>query len=194
MKKLIVSLVAAGAMVGVANADYMKWTVDNSSLTSVTQQGSSGGTQDVSGYAFAVLVQSDDATHIETTVGYARTDPTKMQDTYVGNYNGTTKAVGSSVFADGSTIVASAVGDTARYFYIELYSSTGDLMAYTTSGVDLSTATQFRETSQFSANWSSMNAFSGTFTAVPEPTSGVMLLVGAALVGLRRRRFGKSRA
>ena len=46
-------------------------------------------------------------------------------------------------------------------------------------------------TAEFNQNWASANAWTGgifTPTAVPEPTSGLLLLIGAAMMGLRRKR------
>ena len=49
----------------------------------------------------------------------------------------------------------------------------------------------YMSAAEFNQNWASAKAWTGgtfTPTAVPEPTSGVLLLIGAAMMGLRRKR------
>ena len=49
----------------------------------------------------------------------------------------------------------------------------------------------YMSAAEFNQNWASAKAWTGgtfTPTAVPEPTSGLLLLIGAAMMGLRRKR------
>ena len=57
--------------------------------------------------------------------------------------------------------------------------------------VSLDDLRAYMSAAEFNQNWASANAWTGgifTPTAVPEPTSGVLLLIGAAMMGLRRKR------
>ena len=68
-----------------------------------------------------------------------------------------------------------------RHFYKVCHSET----------VSLDDLRAYMSAAEFNQNWASANAWTGgtfTPTAVPEPTSGVLLLIGAAMMGLRRKR------
>ena len=80
-------------------------------------------------------------------------------------------------------------GDVSDYssksFFIELYNSNDDWMAKS-AAVSGSSLAQYM-TSTMSMNPPS-GAWHGASYAVPEPTSGLLFLVGGMLLGLKRRR------
>lgn len=75
---------------------------------------------------------------------------------------------------------------SGKNYYIGLYGADRSLVGFS----QLMTNVQdFLAESRFVADWNGVNAMSGTgWTAAPEPTSGVLLLLGAAVLGLRRRK------
>ena len=100
----------------------------------------------------------------------------------------TTAAAAYTRWATGAqtTSTTAAVGTSS--FYLVLFDGTN----YTANQVegtvyadgDLSSHTQ----AQWSIAMSATPLASGDFTAVPEPTSGLLLLVGGALLALRRKQ------
>ena len=98
-----------------------------------------------------------------------------------------------SDFANGAAVYANVAGDyrTPSYsFYVELYNDAGTLVGFSEAVSSSALASYFAGSVQQGVQWANVNQWNVTnFTAVPEPTSGVMLLLGAALLGLRRRRL-----
>lgn len=114
---------------------------------------------------------------------------------YVGDKSGQ-YAVSQSMFSDSGMDVAAnldsltALGldKTALNFYVELYDSSSVLVGYS-SAQSYTALSDFRNQSQFYADWSSYSSWNPTdWTAVPEPTSGMLALLGLIALGLRRRR------
>ncbi len=90
---------------------------------------------------------------------------------------------------------ADVTDHTTGSFFIELVSKVGDgdtwsAVAYSDKVAYSNLGAALMSSAEFNAQWSSINALGSglTFTALPEPTSGLMLLVGAAMLGLRRKR------
>lgn len=89
--------------------------------------------------------------------------------------------------ADLSGITAG--NPNSQYYFIELYNN-GNLVGYTAKGVIGSALSDYiKEWSDLSNMTQSMTGWGGApFTAVPEPTSGMLMLLGMALLGLRRKK------
>lgn len=190
MKKLML-FVAIGAAASLqSTADYMKWMVDSSLVSSATARSDiQGGNATVArnnlqNYAYAALVVGNSADH-----GDAPLVSTEIKS-YVGDSAAATPLMSRDIVANGASIAVADIGSNDKYFFIELYSATGDLLGYTTTGQTKSELSAFVETSRFAADWSTTSAWGGGgFTAVPEPTGGLMILLGAGLIGLRRKKF-----
>ena len=81
-------------------------------------------------------------------------------------------------------------GYTTANFYIELYSSqsSNQPVGWSQQVVSYAELQSFITTQGMSVKSPDGRA-AYRFTAVPEPTSGLMLLLGAAMLGLRRKRI-----
>ena len=161
MKKII-SILAVGVAL-IANADYIYWMVD----TPATGTDASG--QDTT-FDWAKAVLSVDGTQIGTL---SKSDAAAYQD--IGAY--AYSSIGN--YSDSST------------FLIELYSSATDSSSWMAS--TSATASALRDyifgNNSMSAMAPSAFGLGGTGTySVPEPTSGLLFVLGGMLLGLRRRR------
>ena len=79
-------------------------------------------------------------------------------------------------------------GSIGWSFYVELYNAAGDLVykGYDFSYADLLKSGYISTTGVLTPSVLGTGGFNGA--AVPEPTSGVLLLIGGAMLALRRRR------
>ncbi len=181
MKKLIV-IIGAIALAGVANAAALNWA-SNSYLwdTSTNAKATS-----ISGGAIMLCLINDGA---DWTKGVTALDSgvlvTSGMTAVIGRVKGSYGGAYSWTFADGTLkngdVLTVLFKDTAGDYSQLSYVSGGSVTdTYTVSGLsgDSSVLTAF----EF--------ATSGNYTtaAVPEPTSGLLMLLGVAGLALRRRR------
>lgn len=186
MKKLIIGFVVAMAAT-FSQASYLYWQVTDSTLNSGTFNSNT-----ITGYRVVALNSAYDYTpgvaegHSALTTSYAN-------DTGTGWDTGTTVApyvaTGGNAYANLSTY------EKGYTYYIEImgYGNLGTSGSPVVIGVSegLSYAdavSQGRLTDGLSDMASSVKAWTGGSYAAPEPTSGLLLLVGGALLALRRRR------
>ena len=172
MKKLMMMAVAVVAAT-VVNAASVDWKLQTGAdYSGMKVYGISGTT------ASAVLTACQS------------TDSSKWADTFAGftayEATGTNNRAGASGTTTGITagdnlvyvIVDGAVADGSKYWVVNDYT----ILA---ANVYEPPATGTRVTVNLSSQGT---AGSGTFTAVPEPTSGLLMLLGMAGLALRRRR------
>lgn len=180
MKKLMFLLCFACTSIA-ANASYLLWQVTSSEFTEEPWDTAKIFITEGNSYS--------DSAAAKLNVGYVN------NDTYTA-FSPSVEAVGKSgsfkYVADIGTL-----GDSTTYsYYVELYNSAGSKVARssitTASGSDINSQSYvYADTASITitlANLASVAPWhAGGYKAVPEPTSGLMLLLGAAMLGLKRK-------
>ena len=112
--------------------------------------------------------------------------------------SGTIKKVGTAYNTDGSIADASITKTAANYYYVLVNNDTPQ--KYQVSAVidaaskvydpsNQESSTGKFNTNNTAASWGAAQSFSGGGTTdAPEPTSGLLLLVGAGMLALRRKQ------
>ena len=198
MKKLMVMFAAAAVAVG-AQAANVSWTISG-----VTEK----GTALTAGHVYMFFAESAASASSQTAaltalagkgasavtagLGDSVWDDTKKA-TAAGNFS-----MGKSAALGGYTLPTNAdlglSGDTTYYVYAVVFDTDtiSDTSNYIVTNIasgktrdDASSlATNFNLGSQASATWNAVK----TSTDVPEPTSGLLMLIGMAGLALRRKR------
>ncbi len=168
MKKLLVVLAAIALAVG-ANANTLLWGIN-----------STGGSLDTTKFADATvyLMYSSTAVTIPTTSktsGFSTSDLTAGAQLLTGDMT-------AGAF-DGSQFIDSLSGKT--WFYLAAISDDGKYMAISTT---TKTATMGTGTGNTALRWMPTQFTVYGSSDIPEPTSGLLLLVGGAMLALRRKR------
>ncbi len=153
-----------------ANASYLYWQVDDSAVQSYNTTAPAGYTIESGAYA---MLKSDNSKS-----GY---------DTYGadGQVTDNKAPIGSSYYSD--------IGTDAGYsYFVELYNASGAPIARSQSINSSSTEwtaayTDSLRTSNLAEIPSVSVWHAGNFRAVPEPTSAILMLFGAAMLGLKRK-------
>ena len=159
MKKTLLLLAFAATLVG--HADYLYWMVDNSSISGKD-------------------IQGGDATFDWTTAILKAEEDTQIM------------TLSRSDAATYEAMDGYAVANISSYpsgtFFIELYN--GDKWLAQSEHKAASALSQYIFSSNSMANIPAAGfGQAGTTTyAVPEPTSGLLFLIGGMLLGLNRRR------
>ena len=198
MKSKLIALAIAGLTGLAASADVLYWQVNNSAADNAGDQ---HGRND---YAYAIL---------RATTGNSATDGAQYYvseninaggdnvgafigretfgSTYVGGVMDAAKIL--SFDTAGNAYGVSGASLSALSFFIELYDSNGSWVGETSpvmSYADL--VNNGTISSGFNSNFTGVNSAMGAsgtgYQGVPEPTSGLLMLVGLGALALRRRR------
>ena len=185
MKKMIMAL-AAVAVAAVANAASVDWATAKNTITMYDGSVASGVTAyilnaDSSAYSTLIAALTDGSATAENIATF---------DAYVGSGNtGSGKKAGLATGTASSSDFAA--GNTYNLVYV-IFDKDGAQDYFYTSSVAAGKAwvTADEQTLATSAEWATDSA-AGTWTAVqsvPEPTSGLLLLLGMAGLALKRKR------
>ena len=175
MKKCFI-LLSAISSAFLANAAYLYWQVDASDYTETFDKA-------VVKYYNTSTGDIDAPAGTLTSYRIASYNPATETATY--DYSG---AIGQQYTVDLGTLQ----NYSSYSYFIELQNSTGGFVARTVVG-DAKTYTQLSENSHITvANLASTPALisawhGGAYTAAPEPTSAILMLFGAAFLGLKRK-------
>ena len=186
MKKLMIML-GAVAMAACVQAASMNWSTD-------MVADPSGNLAMGEGYISMYLFTINAETYTALTSGVADGDiSSKVWGAYKGSLasaNATYVEDGSMMFTLSDSAASYGAGDTAYGVFVMTY-DTGDGVSYYKGNVgsytfeaDVHGTVGAMDTTVFGSNGSTALGW----TAVPEPTSGLLMLVGLAGLALRRRR------
>ena len=181
MKKFILAIAVVGASIA-SNASYLYWQVSTGDADSTFEIDGSNKT-----WSYAQLHATDGS------ASYLIGSVAGTENYINGTSQGSDIAVpsGNFVFADLGTY-----GADSYSYYVELYNSAGTLVARSLKenfsnlqqSQYASTGSVTTELTMRTIPTASMKIWHASgYRAVPEPTSGLMLLLGAAMLGLKRK-------
>ena len=103
-----------------------------------------------------------------------------------------TKSISSGAISAGSAFDWGSAGDTLEAYFVVVDGDNFFISATASKAGDAAATMTFsfnaKSASQAAVNAGTAYAGTGWYTAVPEPTSGLLMLVGLAGLALRRRR------
>lgn len=191
MNMKLCSVAIAGLVGLAASADVLYWQVNNTEADANSRGEyayavlKASTTADTSGTQYYVSDNVDAAgNHMGSAIGRS----TFGNGDYVGGVMDASKILA----VDGSGAASSLSG---LYFFLELYDSSGNWVGQTNPAQAYdSLVNNGIITSDFNPSFSGVNSAlgsgtGGTYTSVPEPTSGLLMLVGLGALALRRRRI-----
>ena len=196
MKKLLF-MIAAVVAVATAQAAYVDWqyAITDAKTTS-------GGTDWTSGYTAYLLTASDWATvSAKDSFGNSEIAAAALDSSGFFAAGSTKSAAKYSTGAAGSAGIRQVEADSGNY-YVILTSATGydvvvnnvSVSAYADgsgAGTGLTPNVTIDPNNAVSASGLSFTTFpsgGGSDPSIPEPTSGLLLALGGAMLALRRRR------
>lgn len=171
MKKLMIAL-AVIAIAGMTQAASFKWSTG--ALTAPNADGSAGAT----------AAAEASGTWLATVMLYSDSACTTPIEGVTGNSSSTINAMGSNIAGTFGGADFKYDNSTMYYAVLELsYTSAAGTQTLTTDVV----STKLKTTGSTTLNFSTAIS-NASWSAVPEPTSGLLMLLGMAGLALRRRR------
>lgn len=172
-----VSLIMLAA--ATAQASYLYWQVDTTSESLATALSNYNTKWNVQGDAGVTVGDITGARLVQ--VETASPETTRELD-----------RVGVSGFNDSRSVDIGALGANYSY-YIEIISLKSNLPYETVAKSSMLTYAELQNLAyvgnEMNVPQISLNAWSGgAFSAAPEPTSGLLVLIGVGLLGLKRKR------
>ena len=196
MKKLIVFATAAVAVV-CANAASVSWSLGKNSIKTQSDAAAKGvplfflnaSASDYAETLSKIASGEINASSISSSGAYLGTGTTGTTNAKAGALDGSSTANGSSLTAGQNYSVVFVSFETVgsdNYYYV---SSAQNASAWggDTYTQDLATTATWGSDDYASANWKTVSSGGGS-GGVPEPTSGLLLLVGAGMLALRRKQ------
>ena len=184
MKKLL-TIIGAVALATVANAAAINWQSGTIALPSGTQAGKSAATA----YLFIV----DQATY-NTYAAY--TDAATLSDAVYAAYGASTATADATKASTnkGAANLDDGVDRSAgTYYAVVLYTATENstdywMGNYASATIESTMDVSVSQLSNYLGGSSANGTTAWSTAAVPEPTSGLLMLLGMAGLALRRRR------
>ena len=178
MKSKILALAAVGLMAGAVQADVLYWQVSENPGVDYSTAMLSAKTSDPENYYYVSQ---------NTVSGGSAGELVDKSALTGGNY-----AAGDlSSILSWDTDEAYTGSASSLSFFVELYDSAGNWVAQS-NPIPYSQLTDFVASSpSFNSNFAGANStFGGGTTSygIPEPTSGLLMLVGLGALALRRRK------
>ena len=171
MKKIVIATVIALAAV-CSQANTLLWGVN-----------STGGTMDATKFASGTcyLLLTDASTGLPDYSGLA--SKTSFSNTDLKSTSLVTGSMSAGAFLSDGDVVKSLSGKT--YFYMAVISDDGKNIAISTS---TKTASMGDNENNTNLKWTASQFKTYSAASIPEPTSGLLLVLGGAMLALRRRR------
>ena len=189
MKKIMIALGAA-LVAGLTQAASLNWALSqvNKTDSSVNAGGAVYMFLTAAGGDALSYVSGASVTTIEAVVNAVKDGSFTGAGAYVAttlnSSGGVTAATGITSFKAGDSLSAFAIiFDDADASKAKNY-----MIAENASGVQVQSTSWTSATGAKTLIWGSQSTNGTTWTAVPEPTSGLLMLLGMAGLALRRRR------
>ena len=186
MKKIMIAL-AIATMSVVANANAVKWGV-----AAVSPSSGATATTDYTAYLF---IASDTSSTFSTYTLAAITEALSAGDTSVlssaagyANAGSIVATTGKANWTTQTLATEIDAGNTLSAFLVIVDDTQSNYLVAQNNGSEIMTKTVSSGSAAYSFTFGSQASNANTWQAIPEPTSGLLMLVGLAGLALRRRR------
>jgi len=191
MKKLVFALAAALVAGGIqaaslnwAASSYKAYDAEGSAYTSAAQV-PSGVTLVLAYLGTTSSYSYDDAVAVQN--GTATTSAASMGQPAAVKYSGAYDFSGTPGIANGQ-VYAVMLNDNGTLSQLKYADGTADDRIFTVSGYDPANSDDYSQTFAFATANYTVDKAATPSGVIPEPTSGLLMLVGLGALALRRRR------